>query len=194
MLRIRIRRTRMFLDLPDPDPDPSLFVRTGFGSGSGSFKHQAKIVRKTLISTVLWLLHDFISWKNDVNVPSKVISKNIFCLLLEDPWQKEQHPLYGSADPDPYQNGTDPQHWLHVSNFDLLPPMLRIHDILLWIRIWIRGSMPLANGSGCGPCYFRHWPSRCQQKTIFCFKVFLLIAFWRHIYTIFQKEVTKHFE
>ncbi len=25
------------------------------------------------------------------------------------------------------------------------------------------GSMPLTNGSGS--CYFRHWPSRCQQKT-----------------------------
>jgi hypothetical protein len=31
-------------------------------------------------------------------------------------------------------------------------PVLRIHNILVWIRI--RGSMPLTNGSG--PCYFRH--------------------------------------
>jgi hypothetical protein len=30
--------------------------------------------------------------------------------------------------------------------------VLRIHDILVWI--WIRGSMPLSNGSGS--CYFRH--------------------------------------
>ncbi len=31
--------------------------------------------------------------------------------------------------------------------------MLRIHEILVWIRIriWIRGSMPLTNGSGFGP-------------------------------------------
>ncbi len=42
--------------------------------------------------------------------------------------------------------------------------MLRIHDILVWIRIWIRGSMPLTNGSGS--CYFRHRPSRCQQKKV----------------------------
>jgi hypothetical protein len=30
--------------------------------------------------------------------------------------------------------------------------VLRIHDILVWIRIriWIRGSMPLTNGSGFG--------------------------------------------
>ena len=31
-------------------------------------------------------------------------------------------------------------------------PVLRIHDILVWIRI--RGSMPLTNGSGS--FYFRH--------------------------------------
>jgi hypothetical protein len=38
--------------------------------GSGSFHHQANIVRKTLISTVfLLLLYDFLSLKNDVNVP-----------------------------------------------------------------------------------------------------------------------------
>jgi hypothetical protein len=43
--------------------------------GSGSFYPQAKIVRKTLISTVLQLLNDFLSLKNDVNVPSKSIKK-----------------------------------------------------------------------------------------------------------------------
>jgi hypothetical protein len=41
--------------------------------------------------------------------------------------------------------------------------VLRINDNLVWIRI--RGSMPLTNGSGCGSCYFYHWPSRRQQKT-----------------------------
>jgi hypothetical protein len=45
----------------------------------------------------------------------------------------------------------------------LLNAVLRIHDILVWIRI--RGSMPLTNGSGS--CYFHHWPSRRQQKIIF---------------------------
>ncbi len=51
--------------------------------------------------------------------------------------------------------------------------VLRIHDILVWIRIRIRGSMPVTNGSGLGSglgsgsgsFYFQHWPSRCQQKT-----------------------------
>ncbi len=35
-----------------------------------------------------------------------------------------------------------------------------IHYILVWIRIRIRGSMPLTTGSGSGfgSYYFRHWP------------------------------------
>jgi hypothetical protein len=48
--------------------------------------------------------------------------------------------------------------------------VLRIHDILGWIRI--RGSMPLTNGSES--CYFRHWPSRCQQKSNFLTHFFCL--------------------
>jgi hypothetical protein len=41
---------------PDPNPDPDPPVPRVFGppgSGSGSFYHLAKIIRKTLISTVL---------------------------------------------------------------------------------------------------------------------------------------------
>ncbi len=65
-------------------------------------------------------------------------------------------------------------------------PALRIHDILVWIRI--RGSMPLTNGSGS--FYFHHWHSRCRQKTNFK-KVFLHITFWRYFYIIFRSEVKK---
>jgi hypothetical protein len=56
----------MFLGLlaPDPlvrstDPDPTLFII------------QANIIRKTFILTVLTTFFDFLSLKNDVNVPSK---------------------------------------------------------------------------------------------------------------------------
>ncbi len=44
-------------------------------------------------------------------------------------------------------------HWSAAKGF-FTPRLavLRIHDILRWIRIWIRGSMPLTNGSGS--CYF----------------------------------------
>ncbi len=45
--------------------------------------------------------------------------------------------------------------------------VFRIHEILGWIRIRIRGSMPLTSGSGSGSGYFRPWSSRCQQKLIF---------------------------
>jgi hypothetical protein len=56
---------------PDPDPpDPHVFgpsgsgstsrrYGSGSGSGSGSFYHNAKIVRKTLIPTILCLFLTF---------------------------------------------------------------------------------------------------------------------------------------
>ncbi len=56
----------------DPDPD-----------------RQAKIVRKTLIPTVLWLIFDFLSLKNDVNVHSKsnkqknFVTKLVFVSVLK---------------------------------------------------------------------------------------------------------------
>jgi len=51
--------------------------------------------------------------------------------------------------------------WLNFS------AMFRIHDMLVWIRIRIRGSMPLINGFGSrsGSSYFLHRPSRGQQKS-----------------------------
>ncbi len=62
---------------PDPS-DPYVYgspaSRSGSISqryGSGSFHHHAKIVIKTLIPTVLRLLLDFLSLKNDVNVGLK---------------------------------------------------------------------------------------------------------------------------
>jgi hypothetical protein len=56
--------------------DPYVFGPPGSGfistrSGSGSFNHEAKIVGKSLIPIVLSLLYGFLSWKNDVSVPSK---------------------------------------------------------------------------------------------------------------------------
>ncbi len=54
----------------------------GSGSGSVSFHQQTKNLRKN--STVLWLLHDSLSLKNDVNVTSKRNKhKIIFCCHLE---------------------------------------------------------------------------------------------------------------
>ncbi len=71
--------------------------------------------------------------------------------------------------------------------------VLRIHDILGWIRIriWIRGSMPLTNGTGSGSCYFRHWPSQDANKKLIFLQVFLLITFWRYMYIIFKDKKSK---
>ncbi len=72
----------VIVSVPDPDPpDPHVFGPPE--SGSGSFYHQAKIVSKTLIPTVLWLFLDFSSLKNDVNVPlKKVINRKTFFYLF----------------------------------------------------------------------------------------------------------------
>jgi hypothetical protein len=64
---MQIRRKAQETCVKDPDP-------------SG---HQAKIERKTLIPAVLLLLFDFLSLKNDVNVPSKSNKqKNLFFILV----------------------------------------------------------------------------------------------------------------
>ncbi len=66
-------------------------------------------------------------------------------------------------------------------------PVLRIRDILVWIRI--SGFVPLTNhgsGSDSGSCYFRQWHSRWQLK-INIFLCFLLITFWICFYITFQR-------
>ncbi len=70
--------------------------------GSGSFYNQAKIVRKTSLTIVLWLLYVFLSLENDVNVlvPWKSnqqknfikIKYTIFCCRHKCHWRN-----YGSA-------------------------------------------------------------------------------------------------
>jgi len=57
LFRLKLYRGQQVVPDPDP-PDPNVFGPSGSGSisqryGSGSFYHQAKLVRKTLIPTVL---------------------------------------------------------------------------------------------------------------------------------------------
>jgi hypothetical protein len=70
-----------------------------------------------------------------------------------------------------------------------LEAVLRIPDILVWIRI--RGPMPLTNGSGfgsgCGSFYFHHWPSRCQPKNNFFLTKFFCIILFDGTFTSFFK-------
>ncbi len=54
-----------------PPGSGSVSQRYGSRFGSGSFNHQAIIVRKGSVFAVFWLLYNFLSVKNDVNVPSK---------------------------------------------------------------------------------------------------------------------------
>ncbi len=74
-IRIQIHRIYTFLGLPDPDPlvrgmdpasdpDPSIML--------------CKMLWKTSIPTVLRLLLDFLSLKNDVNVTLKRNKQNFF--------------------------------------------------------------------------------------------------------------------
>ncbi len=72
-IRIRIHRIHKFLGLAAPDPD--LLVRgmdpvPDPAPDPNQDPSTSKIVRKTLIPTVLRLLFDFLSLKNYVNVPS----------------------------------------------------------------------------------------------------------------------------
>ncbi len=68
-IRIQIHRNHMFLSLLDSDPDPLVSDMDPDPDPSSN-----KISKKTLIHSVLWLLFDFFL-ENDVNVPSKSISK-----------------------------------------------------------------------------------------------------------------------
>ncbi len=79
---------------------------------------------------------------------------------------------------------------LHTQIATVKISVLRIHDILVWIRI--RRSMPLTNGSGSwildpDPAIFRHWPSRCQQKTCFLHNFSCLLLF-EGTFTLFFKD------
>jgi hypothetical protein len=62
--------------------------------------------------------------------------------------------------------------------------VLRIHDILGWIRIRILGSIHLTNGS----CYFRHWPSRCRQKTNTIFSAYYFLKLHLHYFSKIKSQ------
>ncbi len=106
-------------------PPGSGSIRTRYGFGSGSFNHQAKLVRNTLIPTLFWLLYDFLSVKNYVNVASKS-NKPSWRSLTKIAGSGSVSQRYGSADQDPYQNVTDPQHWLKQKHIFKKQGVIRI--------------------------------------------------------------------
>jgi hypothetical protein len=88
------------------------------GPGSGSFHQQAKKSKKKL-RFLLICVFTSLSMKTDVNVPSKSNEQNNlktkFFVAICQPMRKKAgsgsvSEWYGSEDPDPYQNVTDPQH------------------------------------------------------------------------------------
>ncbi len=85
--------------------------------------------------------------------------------------------------------------WVHL-HIVYFTPVLRIHDILVWIRIriWIRGSMPLTNGSGCGSgsCYFFVIIlSDANKKQYFLNKFFCLLLFEGTFASFFKDKKSK---
>ncbi len=91
-------------------PPGSGSISQRYGSRSRSFYHQAKIARKTLIPTVWWLLFDFLSLKNDVNVPAKSNKQKKFKKKISF-WLVSWRSMRKLAGSDPHQNVMDPQHW-----------------------------------------------------------------------------------
>jgi hypothetical protein len=65
--------------------------------------------------------------------------------------------------------------------------MLRIHDILVWIRIRTRGSMPLTNGSGYGFIDLQD----ANKKLIFKNKFFFVILFEGTFASFFKDKKSK---
>ncbi len=126
-----------FKSIYDEKPVLRIWIRIGrihvFGppgseSGSESFCHHAKIVRKTLIPTVSRLLFDFLSLKNDVNVPSKSNKQKNFLMSwrsltkIAGSGSITISQNYRSADPHPYQNFMDPRATLGET-FNFLQPI-----------------------------------------------------------------------
>jgi hypothetical protein len=72
-------------------------------------------------------------------------------------------------------------------------PVLRIHDILVQIRI--RGSMPLTNGSGSWILQFSSLAFKMPKKNrfLFCFSAYFFLKVHLHHFSKIksQKEVTK---
>jgi hypothetical protein len=106
--------------VPDPHPepqDPDVFEPPGFASGSviylygsGSFNQQAKKLRKALISTVLRLLYDFLSLKNDV--PSKRKKhRNLKKKFFFD--DNRAGSPFGSGSVSQRYGSEDSEHWFH---------------------------------------------------------------------------------
>ncbi len=126
----------------EPDPDPDLLSqRYGFGSSPKCLWYTT--LPRARLNGEKVSMHKEANWKTYRRVQEHIARPGPVC------WA--QHPPQ-SGDP-PQLSAPAQQHkqlWERhqVTPNCLLSAVLRIHDILGWIQIRIRGSMPLTNGSG----------------------------------------------
>jgi hypothetical protein len=131
-----------------------------------------------------------------VGDPSPLIRATIGILIVTIAIKGEHQLCCGSGIPDPtfFYPGSD---FFHPGYRFRIKEFKRFKQYC--------GSMPFWGGSGSGsgsadPCLSLMDPnpaifvfdfSRCQQKTIFFIKVFLLTTFYTHIYIIFKDKKSK---
>jgi hypothetical protein len=77
----------------------------------------------------------------------------------------------------------------HSDNPVLLQTVFRIHDILVWIRIWIRRSMPLTKWTRI--FLFLSLTFRCHQKLIFLTSFFAYYFLKVHLHNFSKIESPK---
>jgi hypothetical protein len=90
---------------------------------------------------------DFLSLKNDVNapVPSKSNKQKKFLKLVRSMTKIERSDSgslsqrHGSADPDPHQNGMDPEHCKQYNIFNPNPAQHTVKDTLMGMLAKWRG-------------------------------------------------------
>ncbi len=152
-LRIRIRRILCFW---------ASWIRICWSS----FYHQAKKARKPFIPTILWLLYDFLSLKNDVNVSSKsnkqknLEEKNCFLLASLRSMTK----IAGSG-AESIVRGTDPR---------IRTKMSRIRNTVEQVLDFHRPSKMLCQTSGRQ----NHWSLTDMLVLLnLCFSV-VRLNFW----------------
>jgi hypothetical protein len=87
-----------------------------------------------------------------------------------------------------------------ICDFKTQEPVFRIHDILVWIRIRIRGSMPLTNGSGSGfgirirILLISSLTFKTPNKNLILRKLFCLLLFEGTFTSFFKDKIQKKSE
>ncbi len=175
---------RKFLGLPDPDP----LVRCTDPAQLRILPSSSKITTKTLIPSVLWLLCDFLSLKNDENFASKSNKqktegkKNKFLLPS---WRSLTK--IADSDPDPLVRGTDPR--IRIRPKCHGSATLLAADLTRWKRIGTVERTKIIFREKHGP-----YQSSNQAKACLCPTKRISRMDWKKKFvSIFYKKHTQHF-